>query len=100
MATWEERHRVRSIIKFSFDDAELKTGAKLSRAPTPYPKELRALAKHARNIAASKTSSSSTSASPSGAGPEGNNEERDEAAGGTSRMSRDEHVAFIQVRRV
>ena len=50
MATWEERHKARSIIKFNFDETELKTGAKLSRAPTPYPKELRALAKHARNL--------------------------------------------------
>ncbi|KAF2367699.1 Leucine-rich repeat [Trinorchestia longiramus] len=52
MATWEEKHRARSIIKFSFDETEPKTGAKLSRAPTPYPKELRALAKHARSLAA------------------------------------------------
>ncbi|XP_018015311.1 nascent polypeptide-associated complex subunit alpha, muscle-specific form isoform X1 [Hyalella azteca] len=52
MATWEEKHRARSLIKFSFDENELKTGAKLSRAPTPYPKELRALAKHAKSVVA------------------------------------------------
>lgn len=44
-------------IKFCFDDQEaLKTGSRLARAPTPYPKELRALAKHARNLSQARTS--------------------------------------------
>lgn len=59
MATWEEKHRARSLIKFSFDETELKSGARLSRAPTPYPKELRALAKHARNLASGSRAAAS-----------------------------------------
>lgn len=37
-------------IKFSFDE-ELERPGRLVRAPTPYPKELKAHAKHAKNLA-------------------------------------------------
>ena len=44
----------RSHIKFTFDRSEPESAAaaqgRLLRAPTPYPKELKELAKHARNL--------------------------------------------------
>ncbi|XP_076035613.1 uncharacterized protein LOC143021773 isoform X2 [Oratosquilla oratoria] len=46
---WEEERKSKMLIKFSFDTDMDKPG-RLSRAPTPYPKELKALAKHARNL--------------------------------------------------
>ncbi|XP_046405155.1 erbin-like isoform X2 [Ischnura elegans] len=44
----EERIR-RRHIRFAAD-SELDVGGRLLRAPTPYPKELRALARHARSL--------------------------------------------------
>ncbi|KAG8230213.1 hypothetical protein J437_LFUL009275 [Ladona fulva] len=44
----EERIR-RRHIRFAAD-SELDAGGRLLRAPTPYPKELRALARHARSL--------------------------------------------------
>ncbi|GIY16604.1 leucine-rich repeat-containing protein 7 [Caerostris darwini] len=44
------------IIKFAFD-AEKDQPSKLVRAPTPYPKELKAHARHARNYALKKQGS-------------------------------------------
>ncbi|KAF8777221.1 Erbin like protein [Argiope bruennichi] len=46
----------RHIIKFAFD-AEKDQPSKLVRAPTPYPKELKAHARHARNYALKKQGS-------------------------------------------
>ncbi|XP_042909223.1 uncharacterized protein [Parasteatoda tepidariorum] len=43
----------RPIIKFAFD-AEKDQPSRLVRAPTPYPKELKAHARHARNFALKK----------------------------------------------
>ncbi|GFY74520.1 leucine-rich repeat-containing protein 7 [Trichonephila inaurata madagascariensis] len=48
--------RGRHIIKFAFD-AEKDQPSKLVRAPTPYPKELKAHARHARNYALKKQGS-------------------------------------------
>ncbi|CAL4067329.1 unnamed protein product, partial [Meganyctiphanes norvegica] len=48
-ADWEEQRRRKSLIKFATDGEPDKPG-NLRRAPTPYPKELKALAKHARNV--------------------------------------------------
>lgn len=47
--SWEEQRRAKTLIKFAFDGDVDKPG-RLMRAPTPYPKELKALAKHARNL--------------------------------------------------
>ncbi|XP_054715521.1 erbin-like [Uloborus diversus] len=46
----------RHIIKFAFD-ASVDQPSKLVRAPTPYPKELKAHARHARNYALKKQGS-------------------------------------------
>ncbi|XP_042879925.1 mucin-12-like isoform X2 [Penaeus japonicus] len=46
---WDEQRRAKTLIKFAFDGDVDKPG-RLTRAPTPYPKELKALAKHARNL--------------------------------------------------
>ncbi|XP_068200291.1 erbin-like isoform X2 [Palaemon carinicauda] len=46
---WEEQRKAKTLIKFAFDGDVDKPG-RLTRAPTPYPKELKALAKHARNL--------------------------------------------------
>ncbi|XP_071512851.1 uncharacterized protein [Panulirus ornatus] len=46
---WDEQRRAKTLIKFAFDGDVDKPGH-LTRAPTPYPKELKALAKHARNL--------------------------------------------------
>lgn len=46
---WDEQRRAKTLIKFAFDGDIDKPG-RLTRAPTPYPKELKALAKHARNL--------------------------------------------------
>lgn len=51
-AGWEEQRRARTLIKFAFEGDVDKPGGRLSRAPTPYPKELKALARHARNLSA------------------------------------------------
>ncbi|KAG7170200.1 flocculation protein FLO11-like isoform X2 [Homarus americanus] len=47
--SWDEQRRAKTLIKFAFDGDVDKPGL-LTRAPTPYPKELKALAKHARNL--------------------------------------------------
>lgn len=44
-----EARRARRLIHFA-SDGEVKPPGGLSRIPTPYPKELRALAKHTKNI--------------------------------------------------
>lgn len=46
---WDEQRKAKTLIKFAFDGDVDKPG-RLTRAPTPYPKELKALAKHARNL--------------------------------------------------
>nr|XP_045595962.1 mucin-17-like isoform X1 [Procambarus clarkii]XP_045595963.1 mucin-17-like isoform X1 [Procambarus clarkii] len=47
--SWDEQRRAKTLIKFAFEGDVDKPG-RLTRAPTPYPKELKALAKHARNL--------------------------------------------------
>lgn len=48
-----EARRSRSLIHFAAE-GERKPSGGLTRVPTPYPKELRALAKHTKNILALK----------------------------------------------
>ncbi|KAF0305446.1 Erbin [Amphibalanus amphitrite] len=51
LAALEADLAARSHIKFAFDhSSEPTVQGRLLRAPTPYPKELRELAKHARNL--------------------------------------------------
>ena len=50
LAALEADLAARSHIKFAFDSCEPSAQGRLLRAPTPYPKELRELAKHARNL--------------------------------------------------
>ena len=50
LAALEADLAARSHIKFAFDRAEPASQGRLLRAPTPYPKELKELAKHARNL--------------------------------------------------
>ena len=61
---WDEKRRAKSHIKFAFD-AEVDKPGKLTRAPTPYPKELKALAKHARNLQSVKGESNQHNSSKS-----------------------------------
>ncbi|RXG60093.1 Erbin [Armadillidium vulgare] len=48
-----EARRARRMIHFA-SDGDAKPSGRLTRVPTPYPKELRALAKHTKNILALK----------------------------------------------
>ncbi|GAB6026624.1 leucine rich repeat containing [Chamberlinius hualienensis] len=50
LSVWEEQRPHRQQIKFAYDEKLDKPG-KLIRNPTPYPKELKSHAKHARNQA-------------------------------------------------
>ncbi|KAK7083033.1 hypothetical protein SK128_009244 [Halocaridina rubra] len=54
---WDEQRKAKTLIKFAFDGDVDKPG-RLTRAPTPYPKELKALAKHARNLSSLQKDSS------------------------------------------
>ena len=48
-----EARRARRLIHFAADGEDIAPG-RLTRVPTPYPKELRALSKHSRNLKALK----------------------------------------------
>ena len=49
-AVWEEERSKRSLVKWAGEEQDLDKTGNLRRAPTPFPKEMRAMAKKVENL--------------------------------------------------
>ena len=49
-AVWEEERTKRSLVKWAGEEHDLDKTGNLRRAPTPFPKEMRAMAKKVENL--------------------------------------------------
>ena len=49
-AVWEEERLKRSLVKWAGEEQDLDKTGNLRRAPTPFPKEMRAMAKKVQNM--------------------------------------------------
>lgn len=49
-AVWEEERSKRSLVKWAGEEQDLDKTGNLRRAPTPFPKEMRAMAKKVQNL--------------------------------------------------
>ena len=49
-AVWDEERSKRSLVKWAGEEQDLDKTGNLRRAPTPFPKEMRAMAKKVQNL--------------------------------------------------
>ena len=61
-AVWDEERSKRSLVKWAGEEQDLDKTGNLRRAPTPFPKEMRAMAKKIENLRDKKKAESPTAA--------------------------------------
>ena len=59
---WDEERSKRSLVKWAGEEQDLDKTGNLRRAPTPFPKEMRAMAKKIENLRDKKKTESPTAA--------------------------------------
>lgn len=66
---WEEERSKRSLVKWAGEEQDLDTTSHLRRAPTPFPKEMRAMAMKAQALREKKRGAEGAAARVAAEGP-------------------------------